>query len=126
MRRRRDRPVAMRLVVTGETPLHDELVLDRTSVREEVETLLETLPQEVWLEKLEIATTRPPAPEVLDPTVAGRLVAEVQRLINEGRIAAALEEELTAIRDKLPGSNADKSSIGCRKSRGGRPRWRGR
>ena len=100
------RPVALRLRLAGETALHDELLLEKVSVREDVEALLETLPQEVWLEKLEISTTRLPAAEMMDPTIAGRLDAEVLRLAGDGRIAEALEQQLIEIRDKLPGGDA--------------------
>ena len=100
------RPVALRLIVAGETTLHDELLLEKVSVREDVEALLETVPQEVWLEKLEISTARPPAAEAMDPTIAGRLDAEVLRLAEDGRIAEVLEQQLVDIRDKLPGGDA--------------------
>ena len=100
------RPVALRLRLAGDTALHDELLLEKVSVREDVEALLETLPQEVWLEKLEISTARPPAAEMVDPTIAGRLDAEVLRLAGDGRITEALEQQLIEIRDKLPGGDA--------------------
>jgi DNA repair protein SbcD/Mre11 len=103
------RPGALRLIVTGETALHDELLLQSASVREDVETLLETLPQEVWLEKFVIGTAPLPAAEAVDPTVAGRLDPEVLQLAKDGRMAEALEEQLTEIRGKLPGGvQADK------------------
>jgi len=104
-----DRPVALRLIVTGAAPLHGELVLQSVSVREDVEAHLETLPQEVWLEKLVIETERPQAVETVDPTVAGRLDAEVQRIVGTGGMAEALEARLAEIRAKLPaGAHADK------------------
>ncbi len=104
-----DRPVALRLIVTGTTPLHDELVLQSVSVREDIEALLETLPQEIWLEKFAIETARPQAAETVDPTVAGRLDAEVHRLVSVGGMAETLEERLAEIRAKLPaGAHADK------------------
>jgi DNA repair exonuclease SbcCD nuclease subunit len=103
------RPVALRLIVTGETALHSELLLQSASVREDIETLLETLPQEVWLEKFVIGTAPLPAAEAVDPTVAGRLDAELLQLAKDGRMAEALEEQLTEIRGKLPGGvQADK------------------
>src|SRR5208337_2640598 len=46
-----DRPVALRLGVTGKTVLHSELLLKRAAISEEIEALLVTLDQEVWLEK---------------------------------------------------------------------------
>jgi len=114
------RPVALRLTVTGETPLHDALVLEEVSEREDIEAMLATLPQEVWLEKLEISTARPKAAEAMDPTVAGRLGAEVLRLVEDGRIAAAVDEQLIEIRDKLPGGAAADTFI--ERMRAGVPR----
>jgi DNA repair protein SbcD/Mre11 len=103
-----DRPVALRLVATGRTSLHNELVLQSVSVREDVEALLETLPQEIWLEKFVIETTRPQAAETVDPTVSGRLDAKVQRLVGDQWMAEALESRLADVRTKLPaGAHAD-------------------
>jgi exonuclease SbcD len=97
-----DRPVALRLVVAGKTALHNELLLKRVAMGQEIEALLTTLNQEIWLEKLVVATALPPAPEMVDPTVAGRLDAEIRRLSADGRVAAKLEEKLAEIRTRLP------------------------
>jgi DNA repair exonuclease SbcCD nuclease subunit len=102
------RPVALRLTLTGTTPLHSKLVLERAAFREDIETLLATLAQDVWLEKLELETSHPAAPEAIDPTVAGKLDLEVIRLSHDSIIAEALEARLTEIRTKLPaGAHAD-------------------
>ena len=46
--------------------------------------------------------------EAVDPTVAGRLDAEIRRLAGEGYVSARLEEKLAEIRAKLPaGAHAD-------------------
>ncbi|AMK26045.1 MULTISPECIES: metallophosphoesterase family protein [Sphingobium] len=98
------RPIALRLSVTGSTPLHSRLTLERAAFREDVETLLATIPHDVWLEKLTLETRHPVQPGAVDPTVAGKLEQEVTRLSQDSGIARALEARLAEIRTKLPAS----------------------
>ena len=103
-----DRPVALRVIATGKTVLHGELLLKRAAVREDIEAVLATLGYDVWLEKFVVRTEPPPAVDMVDPTVAGRLDAEIRRLAGDGRVAAKLEEKLADIRARLPaGAYAD-------------------
>jgi exonuclease SbcD len=103
-----ERPVALRLALTGMSSLHSGLHLDALAVREDVEALLATLSHDVWLEKLILATATPSVAEAIDPSIAGRIDLEVQRLAQTGHIERALEERLTEIRTKLPaGAHAD-------------------
>ena len=102
------RPLALRLTVTGATPLHSKLILERAAFREDVETLIATLSHDVWLEKLRLETAPPVAPETVDPTVAGKLDLEVARLSQDDAISQVLEARLAEIRTKLPaGAHAD-------------------
>lgn len=102
------RHMALRLSVTGTTPLHSMLVLERAAFREDVETLLATLSHDVWLEKLKLETQHPTVPEAVDPTIAGKLEQEVTRLSQNNVIAQVLEARLAEIRTKLPaGAHAD-------------------
>lgn len=96
------RHMALRLNITGKTPLHSILILERAAFREDVETLLATLSHDVWLEKLKLETQHPLVPEAVDPTIAGRLDLEVARLSQNNEIAQVLEERLAEIRTKLP------------------------
>lgn len=101
------RPVALRLTLSGTTPLHAQLTLDRAALREDVETLLATLSGDHWLEKLVISTAPPTAAGTVDPTVAGRLGVEIDRLA-DGAVRETLEVRLAEIRAKLPaGAHAD-------------------
>ena len=95
-----DRPVALRLRLEGETALDGEIMLAPAAVREDVEAILASLPSEVWLEKLELATRPPPRPETLDPTVSGDLAAEILALKDE--LSPRLDACLAEIRTKLP------------------------
>lgn len=102
------RPIALRLTVTGASPLHSRLILDRAALREDVETLLATLSHDVWLEKLKLETVHPETAATVDPTVAGKLDREVMRLSQDAAIIEALEARLAEIRTKLPaGAHAD-------------------
>ncbi|MFS0772940.1 metallophosphoesterase family protein [Sphingomonas sp. 1P08PE] len=101
------RPVALRLTIRGATPLHPHLTLNRAALREDIETLLATLSGDHWLEKLVLATTLPPAADTFDPSIGGRLAAEIDRLVGEG-VEGTLEARLAEIRAKLPaGAHAD-------------------
>jgi exonuclease SbcD len=119
-----DRPIALRIVVTGRTALHNELLLKRTEVADDVQLVLNTLlalSQEIWLEKFVIRTEPPPTVETVDPTVAGRIGAELKRLAADGRVAAKLEEKLTDIRVRLPaGAYADEFIARMKDEIGGR------
>ena len=98
------RPVALRLTLRGATVLHGELLIDRAALREDVEALLATLPIDIWLEKLDIRTEAPGRSVATDPTVAGRLAAEVRRLGLEAGLVADLEASLADVRTKMPAS----------------------
>ena len=97
-----ERPVALRLRLSGETAIHSELLLDRTGLRDDVEALLATLPNELWLEKLALRTRAPSTADDVDPTIAGRLQAEVRSLGAGGVMANLLEDCLAEIRTKMP------------------------
>ncbi|GBD50617.1 metallophosphoesterase family protein [Methylopila sp. Yamaguchi] len=98
------RPLALRLTLAGETPLHGELALRRAELREEAETIAAGLSAEVWLEKLSLATRAPKATEAApDPTVAGRIQAEIAALPAEA-LADKLEARIAEIRARLPAS----------------------
>lgn len=101
------RPVALRLTLQGATPLHAHLTLNREALREDIETLLATLSGDHWLERLVVATAPQPSAGTVDPSVAGRLTAEIDRLAGEAN-EATLEARLAEIRAKLPaGAHAD-------------------
>jgi DNA repair exonuclease SbcCD nuclease subunit len=98
-----ERPLALRLRLTGETPVHAQLALDPGGLREDVEALLANLPTEVWLERLDLAT-RAPAISMsgADPTVAGRLEAEIKAMGEAAEALAMLEASLAALKIKMP------------------------
>lgn len=101
------RPVALRLTINGATPLHFHLTLNQAALREDIEILLATLSGDQWLEKLVLATTSPPVADTFDPSIGGRLAAEIDRLAGGGA-GESFEARLAEIRAKLPaGAHAD-------------------
>lgn len=96
-----NRSLAIRLRLVGETNLHQELLIEPQSLREDIAVLLATLTQDIWLEKVVIATTAPALPSSLDPTVSGQLatqiIAESDDYLNE-----LIEERIAEVRAKMP------------------------
>jgi exonuclease SbcD len=97
-----DRLVALRLRLVGQTEVHGDLALNFPEVRDDVDVLLSTLPGEAWLEKLDLATSAPAPAREIDPTVAGRLAAEVGAMAADASLAQSLEAKLTALRARIP------------------------
>jgi DNA repair exonuclease SbcCD nuclease subunit len=97
-----DRPLALRLTLRGECTLHGALLLGQADLREELELMLTTLPVEVWLEKLVVATCGPTLSEAVDPTIAGSLQAEISRIGQTPEVDALIEACLADIKVKMP------------------------
>tara|TARA_R110000782_G_scaffold270455_1_gene371311 strand:- start:12895 stop:14148 length:1254 start_codon:yes stop_codon:yes gene_type:complete len=102
-----DRALAVRLRLVGETTLHHRLLIDPQSLRDDIAVLLATLASDIWLEKLVIATAAPAQPNSLDPTVSGRLAAEIggdtDEILND-----LVEARLAEVRAKMPaGAHAE-------------------
>ena len=102
-----DRALAVRLRIVGVSSQHHHLVIDPQSLRDDVGALLATLASDIWLEKLVVATTAPAQPDALDPTVSGRLAAEIGGVGDE-EIDALIEARLAEVRAKMPaGAHVD-------------------
>jgi exonuclease SbcD len=98
------RPLALRLKLVGATPDHAALLFDRGGLRDDVEALCATLPFDIWLEKLVVATQPTVALDPLDPTIAGRLGEEIRRLGSGAALDSILDDVLKEIRNKMPAS----------------------
>jgi DNA repair exonuclease SbcCD nuclease subunit len=94
------RPLAVRLVLAGQTPLHGRLHRDGEHLREELRALAADL-GDVWLEKLEIATcaAAESLPEA-DSPLAG-LVRTMAELSLEGTLLD-FAPEFAHLRSRLP------------------------
>lgn len=97
------RPLALRLLLAGESPVHAELHRQSASLIEEFRGIAAGL-GEVWLEKVQLATQRPVAlAESLGPeTPMTELVRSIDRL--DFQPAALMEQipEIGMLRSKLP------------------------
>jgi hypothetical protein len=97
------RTVALRLVLTGQSPVH-ALLLDRTfPLTEEFRAIAESL-GDVWLEKVQFKTTRKIRLEELigeDTPIAG-LIESIQRMELHGDDPAQLGAEIAILKSKLP------------------------
>ncbi|MGE3702812.1 MAG: exonuclease SbcCD subunit D [Hyphomicrobiaceae bacterium] len=103
-----DRAIATRIHLTGVTDQHHRLLREPHALREDIATLLASVAGNIWLEKVKIATSAPQAPEATDPTVAGRLAAELDGPESREKLAALIEAGIAEVRAKMPaGAHAD-------------------
>ncbi len=96
------RALALRLNLTGAGPLHADLVTDSQNLREETETVLAGVDSDIWLEKLCLRTSSPPAPDGVDPTIAGGLRTAIEELSRGDWLQERLSARLAEIKVKLP------------------------
>jgi exonuclease SbcD len=99
-----NKTLALRLILTGQCPVHAQL-LDRTfQLTEEFRAIAESF-GDVWLEKVKFKTTRKVNLEDLigeDTPIAG-LIESIQKLELESDDLAKLVPELATLKTKLPG-----------------------
>lgn len=97
------RPLAIRLQLVGETPVHAELHRDSTTLTEEFRALAAGI-GEMWLEKVVFATQRPVAlAESLGAeTPMADLVRAIERLDFQPAALMALVPEIGMLQSKLP------------------------
>jgi DNA repair exonuclease SbcCD nuclease subunit len=98
-----NKTLALRLVLTGQCPVHAQL-LDRTfQMTEEFRAIAESV-GEVWLEKVEFKTTRKMKLEELigDDTPIAGLIESIRKLELDNEDPTKLVPELVALKSKLP------------------------
>jgi DNA repair exonuclease SbcCD nuclease subunit len=97
------RPLAVRVTLTGATPLHNHLVARRDALQDDLRAAGFQLAADCWVEQLKLKTAlpqRPPAPlSETDALDVDRVVAEAAA---DPEFAAVLAELTEAIRAKLP------------------------
>jgi DNA repair exonuclease SbcCD nuclease subunit len=96
------RALALRLTLAGACALHADLTTGAQDLREEAETLLAGISGDIWLEKLCLRTQPPPAPQGVDPTVAGGLRSAIGELGQSDWLRERLADRLGEIAKKLP------------------------
>jgi len=98
----RDGTVAIRIRLTGETPLHRELLARHTRLVEDIETVAAADVPDVWIERVDLATVPPSSSDTPDPSIAGQLREQIQALANDRFLAEHLEAHLATLRAKIP------------------------
>lgn len=101
------RALAVRLTLAGSSALSGELELRQHELRDRAFEIAASISDDLWIERVRTAVTAPPAPPLLDHSVAG-LIAEEIAAIGEDEIRARLDKTLAEVREKMPaGARAD-------------------
>jgi DNA repair protein SbcD/Mre11 len=99
------RPLAMRLTLSGPTPLHARLVARREELEEETRAIAFRISGELWVERLKIETRPPATPRhTVEETDALDVEALIMGAAEDEEFAAALAELAAQIGEKLPSS----------------------
>jgi DNA repair exonuclease SbcCD nuclease subunit len=96
------RPLAVRVTVTGATPLHNHLVARREALQDDLRAAGFQLAADCWVEQLKLKTALPRPVAVLsepDALDVDRVVAETAA---DPEFAAVLAELIEAVKAKLP------------------------
>jgi len=97
------RPLAVRVTLTGATPLHNHLVAQRERLQDDLRAAGFRMADDCWVEQLKIRTMPPERPSV---ALSEPDSADVERLLAEAAadpaFAAALAELIESIKTKLP------------------------
>lgn len=99
------RPSAVRLILTGATPLHDAIGRKPNRLRQTVLELAgEIGGDDIWMEKIRNDTTPPTAPtKAASNEAASELIQIMQEVAGDAaRVGPLLEKELGPLRTKLP------------------------
>src|SRR5690606_6506185 len=99
-------PLAVRIVLKGETCLNSELVSNPDLLRADIVTQLEHLGDSVMPEKVYVKTTEPVRPEALTEEEAGVIHQTIAVMDSENVrsiVAEELQENLKLLQSKVPG-----------------------
>jgi DNA repair protein SbcD/Mre11 len=105
------RLLAVRVVLTGATPLHARLVADRDRLRDEVEAAAQRCADDIWLERLRVDTAEPLRPPRNAALAEIDLAAALEECEADAGVRARVGELVRTIRDKLPGGMAEDASV---------------
>jgi DNA repair exonuclease SbcCD nuclease subunit len=108
-----DRLMALRFVLTGETPLHRQLVAQREQLADEVQAAAHRVHGDIWLEKLDIRTRAPArrhAPAA--SATAADLAALLEQAVESGDLRDKAAAFLAEVKLRMPGTiPADEQGI---------------
>jgi DNA repair exonuclease SbcCD nuclease subunit len=103
-----DRLVALRVVLTGETPLHRQLVARREHLSDEVQAAAHHVHGDIWLERLDVRTHPPVVRRRADPAMVS---VDLQALLGEIEGSADLKTRagqlLADVKVRIPGTIAE-------------------
>ena len=98
------RLLALRLTLTGETPLHGAFAADPRRIADEAQAVAQRLGADVWLEKLKLRTLPPGRPEGAAPELKSfDLVSLMDGLDRDPEVLARVREAVDAVANRLPG-----------------------
>jgi len=105
--------MAVRFAITGETPLHRQLVGRREQLADEVQAAAHRVHGDIWLEKLEIRTRAPVRRQV---PAAAAPAADLAALLEDAAKGADLRDRaaefLAEVKLRMPGTiPADEQAI---------------
>jgi len=101
------RLLAVRVVLTGATPLHVRFIADRDRLRDEVEAAAQRCGEDVWLERLRIDTAEPQRPARDAALTEIDLAAALEKCEADIAVRARVTELVRTVKDKLPGGMAE-------------------
>lgn len=109
-----DRPVALRLTITGETPLHARLTADRGRLADEAQAAAHRLHADMWIEKLKLGTQAPARPAGAAPELKSLdAAALLDGLDDDPDVTERARAIAAMVAQKLPVStNADEPALG--------------
>jgi DNA repair protein SbcD/Mre11 len=99
------RALAVRLQISGCTPLHYEIVKREVQLGDDLRSIAQTV-GDIWIEKLEF-NTAPLERNLPDPTIVGRLQAIVDELSRGEDFREKAETILNEVRNRTPHGVAD-------------------
>ena len=95
-------PLMCRVVMSGETELHDLLGRSDLSLRDDIRALSAQFGDHVWIEKISIDTAPLPARSGAIDNTADEMVALFDAGLDDPALKASLESELTEFANKIP------------------------
>lgn len=101
--RNEGRPLAVRLTMTGVTPLHNQLVARRAILQDEARAIGFRMAEDCWVEQLKLETKAPLRPAVALSSAESLDVDDLLRAAAQDQeFSAALAEIMKTVADKLP------------------------
>lgn len=111
------RPLACRLVLGGETPLHGRLLADRDQVEADLRALaFDVGVDQIWIEKVRVRTRPSVRRDLLDgrADAVGALARSLDEVARDPALLSALEGELAELLGRMPHEAADGADGGDR------------